>query len=442
MKQSFVLTVSTGISAAGGFVAWSIAAHVATPHAVGIAAGMFSSCALLSYLTNLALPYGLLRYGYSAGAPKILRLALAATVATSILGAVVFALGCRLWAPALASELGSPATVATFVALNAGVAVAGLADAYFVAQRRAGLACGRNTFVAIGKVGALIVLGRSGVPHASSIYLAMLVPVTLSTVCVSVPAARTSRKVVQSEDRHSSAAFMRFSLKNYPGALLDGAPSFLLPVLVFSLVGPTANAYFYIAWSISGVVALIAVAIGQVTLRESATSDSQRTLARRAMTLALVVTGIAVLTLSLAAGLVLHIFGSAYSGKAVLPVRLLLLSAVPGAYLTITTALLRGRKRYGAVNQAGIAYAGLSIGGAVGFGVIAGVNGACLGWLIGVSLAAGAIAVIVARHPSGGHHQIGIKRSRRKKLLDSREAQCRGLDAAPVTHRRHRVPAL
>ena len=62
MEQSFLLTLSTGISAAGGFVAWSLAAHVAAPHAVGVAACLFASCSLLSYLTSLALPYGLLRY--------------------------------------------------------------------------------------------------------------------------------------------------------------------------------------------------------------------------------------------------------------------------------------------------------------------------------------------------------------------------------------------
>ena len=72
---------------------------------------------------------------------------------------------------------------------------------------------------------------------------------------------------------------------------------------------------------------------------------------------------------------------------------------MPGAHLTITIALLRGQKRYSAVNQASIAYAALAIGATVCFGAFAGVTGVCLGWLIGVALAAGVASLIAARRP-------------------------------------------
>lgn len=381
-------------------MAWSVATHAATPHAVGVAAGLFASCSLLSYLTSLALPYGLLRYGHSPGAPRIFRLALYVTAATSIAGAAVFALGSPWWAPALSSELIHPAAMATYAVFNVAVAVSVLVDAYLVARRRAGVACVRNGMAAVGKVGAVIVLAIIGAPHANAIYVAMLVPVAVSVVCVSLPLVTASRGVADRDNRDLSEAFIRFSLKTYPGALLDGAPIFLLPVLALRLVGPTANAYFYVAWSISGVVGLLSSAIGQVTLRESATYDNRHDLAKRAKALALAATGLAVLVFFLAARLVLEIFGPRYT-SATVPLRLLLLSTLPGAHLTITIALLRGRKLYRAVNHASIAYATLSIGAAIGFGAIAGTTGLCLGWLIGVSLAAIVAAFIAARQSAG-----------------------------------------
>jgi O-antigen/teichoic acid export membrane protein len=410
LQQSFLLTISTGISAGGGFLAWSVATHAAAPHAVGVATGLFSSCSLLSYLTSLALPYGLLRYGHSADSSRMLRLAFFLTAATSIAGALVFALGTPLWAPALSPELASPAAMVSYTAFNIAVAMAVLVDAYLVARRRAGLACVRNGFVAVGKVAAVFTLAAVGALRAVTIYAAMLAPVCVSIIGVSVPLMFISRhasgsrqagdKVARRDGRNLSAAFMRFSLKSYPGALLDGAPIFLLPVVALRLVGPTENAYFFVAWSISGVVGLLAGAVGQVTLRETASSDSHHALANRAMLLALVVTALAVLFLTITAKFILQIFGPSYVVASMGPLRLLLLSTIPGAYLTITIALLRGRKRHRAVNQVSIAYAILSIGGAVGFGAAAGVTGVCIGWLVGISAAAGAGALASIRHPA------------------------------------------
>ena len=421
LQQTFFLTISTGLSAGGGFVAWSVAAHVAPPHAVGVATGLLAICSLLSYLSSLALPYGLLRYGHLARTPRMIRHALLLTTVTSILAAVIFALGSPWWSPDLAPSLNRADTMAIFTILNVAVGVAVLVDAYLVARRRAGLACARNGLVAIGKIGALALLVTiTGTSRATLIYLAMLTPVAVSALCFALPLVRASPDNPLPDERGLSAEFFKFSLRNYPGALLDGAPVFLLPVLVLRLVGATDYAYFFVAWSVSGVIGLLAAAVGQVALRESAARDDQRVLAVRARLLVLAVTGSAVLILLPAAGLVLHIFGSSYASFSVLPLRLLVLSAIPGAHLTITIALLRGRKRYSAVNQSSVAYAALSIGASVGLGAIAGVPGVCAGWLIGVSLSAAVATLVAARRPSDAV----ISESDRSIILeDSRDAR-------------------
>jgi O-antigen/teichoic acid export membrane protein len=395
-QQSFLLTVSSGISGAGGFLAWSIAAHASTPHTVGVAAGLFASCSLLSYLTSLALPYGLLRYGRSSAAGRMLYLALLVTAVTSIAGAAVFALGSRWWAPALSSQLINPVELIIYAAFNVVIAVSVLFDAYFVSRGRAGLTCGRNTIASIGKVAGVIVLAVIGDEHAGTIFAAMVIPVAISIIFVSPLLLARSRSAFDEEIEDATKAFFQYSLKTYPGALLDGAPIFLLPVLALRLIGPTSNAYFYIAWSIASVVGLLSSAVGQITLREAASHDDQRALARRAKTLSLVVTGLAVLVLGIEARLTIEIFGLQYM-KAIIPLRILLLSMLPGAHLTITIAVLRGRKLHGAVNQASIAYAVLSIGAAVGLGAVDGITGLCLGWLIGVSLSAILAALIAER---------------------------------------------
>ena len=234
-QQSFLLTVSNGISAAGGFIAWSVAAHVATPHAVGIAAGLFASCSLLSYMTSLALPYGMLRYGRSPVAPRILELALWVTALTSMGGAAVFALGSSWWAPALSPELVRPTALAIYAAFNVAVGISVLLDAYFVSRGRAGLTCGRNALVAVGKVVAVIGLAILGRAHAGTIYAAMIIPIMLSIVCISPLLAVGCRGLDKGSSDESTAEFFHYSLKAYPGALLDGAPIF------FYLFSPCAS---------------------------------------------------------------------------------------------------------------------------------------------------------------------------------------------------------
>jgi O-antigen/teichoic acid export membrane protein len=399
LRQSFWLTVSSGVSAGGGFLAWSIAAHAARPHTVGVAVGLFTSCSLLSYLTSLALPYGLLRYGRSPAAARMFCHAMWVTAVTSIAGAVVFALGSPLWAPALSAVLIHPDTITFYAIFNVIIAVSVLVDAYFVSRGRAVLTCVRNALAAIGKVGALIALALTGEARANLIYAAMVAPVAVSIVCVS-PQLLAGMPTMLDNSKDSIREFFRYSLKTYPGALLDGAPLFLLPVLALRLVGPTSNAYFYVAWSIAGVVGLLSTAVGQITLRESGTLDNHRDLEKRAKAVSVVVTAFAVLVLGLGAKLCVEIFGPQYT-RAVGPLQILLLSMLPGAHLTITIAVLRGRKLYRAVNEASIAYAVMSIGGAASLGAVKGILGLCLGWLIGVSLSAALAAFISFRRPAG-----------------------------------------
>ena len=394
-QQSFLLTLSNGASAGGGFIAWSIVARGATAHAVGIATGIFASCSFLSYITSLALPYGLLQYGHGKSAPRLLFLATIITSVTSIIGAIIFALGSTWWDPVLSPELDHPGDITIYCVFNVVVGVSILIDAYLVARRHAGVALGRNIFAAVLKIGAVIVLASSDQLRADTIYFAMLAPVGVSLVWVSIPfISDFVKKFFRANDTAASEIFMSYSIKTFPSVLLDGAPLFVLPVVALRLIGPTANAYFYIAWSVSGVVGMLSVSVGQVALRETASLDDRGVLGRKAIILALVVTGLAVLILFPISRFILEIFGPKYVQGSVVPLRLLLLATIPAAHVTITIALLRGQNRHRAVTQASIAYASLSIGATVCFGVIAGVTGVCLGWLVGVSGASLATAFI------------------------------------------------
>lgn len=397
-QQSLLLTASNGVSAAGGFIAWSIAAHVATAHAVGIATGLFAACSFLSYLTSMALPYGLLQFGHRPGSWHIVRLASLMTSVASIVGALIFVAGAPWLDPALAPAFRGWVDDAAFCTFNIAVSLSIVIDAYMVARSTAGIAFWRNSVAAVGKIGAVVAIAIGSAPRGQGLYVAMLTPVAASVVIICVLLTfRSRRQLEQKVECSYGGEFVRYSVKTFPGALLDGAPIFILPVIVFRLVGPVSNAYFYVAWSIAGVVGLAAASIGQVALRETAASVNYGSLAKRAMGLALSVTFAAVVVLVPSARLVLSVFGSAYARSALVPLWMLLLSTVPGASFTVNVALLRARARHGVVTQVSILYAVISIAATAMFGTVGGVDGACLGWLCGVTVSAAITAAVAVR---------------------------------------------
>jgi O-antigen/teichoic acid export membrane protein len=48
-----------------------------------------------------------------------------------------------------------------------------------------------------------------------------------------------------------------FAFGNYLASLLEGMPSFLLPLIVLKILGPESNAYFYMAWAFSMVLLMV-----------------------------------------------------------------------------------------------------------------------------------------------------------------------------------------
>lgn len=72
-----------------------------------------------------------------------------------------------------------------------------------------------------------------------------------------------------------------FAFANYVSTVLWSAPAFLLPLLVINVLGREANAYFYIAFSISGLLAMIPMAVSLSVFAHG--SHDERHLARHTL---------------------------------------------------------------------------------------------------------------------------------------------------------------
>jgi len=391
--QSYLMLAATAVSSVTGLGFWVLAARAADARTVGLGAGLVAAVSFLSYLTSFALPYGMLRYArVSAHISGIVNYALSFSALTSVLAALVFAAGSARWAPKLHGFLDGSADVALFALAGAGAAMGLLLDNALAGQRRGGVALARATATGLGKLALLPLLAPLG---PLGIYLAMTLPQAASTTAVVVLLPRLVPGYSFRDLRRSPevGALFGFSLRNYPGALAGGAPTFLLPVIAVNVLSARDNAFFYVAWSIGQVAQLLPSVVANMALSEGATEGAARSAAKaERFVLALLVPACA--AGSLVAAPVLAVFGPDYAAGAALPLRCFVASAVPWAVVVISQSRLRVEGRHREVTSLTLLFCLLSLGLPLAVTGWLGLAGVGLGWLAAVSMTA---LVVVAR---------------------------------------------
>ncbi|TMQ68886.1 MAG: hypothetical protein E6K80_13510 [Candidatus Eisenbacteria bacterium] len=124
--------------------------------------------------------------------------------------------------------------------------------------------------------------------------------------------------------------FLRYSAGNWAGDLAWTAPGLLFPLLVVATLGPEANAYFFIAWSIASLLAGIPTAVSSSLLAEGTHDDAGTAVhLRRAFGFTLPLVGVAIAVCLVGAPILLGLFGAPYAASGVDTLRLLSVAALP-----------------------------------------------------------------------------------------------------------------
>lgn len=385
-RSSSFLLGSLIATAGGGFLFWLLAANLAPAPAVGISATLVSSVSLLTYLTGLGLPYGMLKFATrDEGISSLVNGSLAVCIATSVGASIIFVIGIELWAPDLRSLVNDPAEAGLFSAANAATGIIVLLDSLAVARRRAEIAFLRAVILSVLRIVAVALLAPSG---ADGIFIASAAPAVLvgAISVVSLPVAGLHYRLRLAVGWSRLRPYLGYSVRNAPSALLAGAPPFLLPLLVLAILGPTQAAYFYVAWSFVAVAIVVPSVVANVALSEGSRADAWKT-ARHGRGFALMVCAMLMVVLIACAPLLLSLFGSEYKAASS-ALRIFSVALVPWTFVSLSVAALRAEARYGEMTWAMFGLAVSCLAGAVALGSQIGLNGVALGWTIGASLSA------------------------------------------------------
>lgn len=400
LRNASMLLVSSVLLSGLGFVFWIVAARRYEEVDVGTASAVISASTLISGIAQLGLASILTRYLPSAGA-RTSRTVLAvygiATAATLVLAVATVLVAGRVSATLDLLDQGWRWPL-VFILGTVCWTVFSLQDSVLTGLRETHWVPLENALYALGRL-ALVVALAAGLP-TEGIVLATLLPAALLIAPINavvfarfIPRATEARGA---EIPWTFADVRRLVLGNSIGNIASLISVFLLPIVVADVVGPVRAAYFYVAWTIGVGLALITSTIATSLVVEAAHDEARvADLARQSLRAVGRILVPMVLVVAVAAGPVLRLFGEAYAANATTLLRLLALSALPGAIATIGIGLSRVRHDGRRVAIVQVAVAAVGVGLAAALLPRYGIDGVGVAWLVSQLLAAALVARIV-----------------------------------------------
>jgi O-antigen/teichoic acid export membrane protein len=383
-KSSYALLANSAATTGVGVAYWAIAAHFYSPQTLGRSAALVSALMLVAIFAQLnvgnALPRFIPKAGQSTG--KFIAYCYGASSGAALIGGLAFV----TVLPRLSSQwhfirASLPLSVAFVVAAIAWE-VFTLQDIVLLSLRQPILVPVENLVYGLAKLLMLVVV-VSLLP-STGIFLSWVVP-----LAITVPAVNwlIFRRYLKDRDSATVPSRLRtrevihFVSLDYIGSVLSQAYGNLLPLLVLSVLGAAANSSFYIAWTITAGLGLVASNFGMSLLVEGAAAPNRLAeLTRGVLTRCIAVTSLGAVLLVLAGHSILEIYGSRYADNATSLLALLSVGTIPSCIVAVAISLDRIAGRVGRATLTRFALTVLILGGSWILVRRVGIDGIALAW--------------------------------------------------------------
>jgi O-antigen/teichoic acid export membrane protein len=273
---------------------------------------------------------------------------LTSTLAAGIV-AVVFLLGINFWSPSLNALVHNGWLGAAFVLGTMIWCVFALQDSALTALRQAVWVPVENALFAVVKIVLLVLFAATLTQYG--IFASWTIPVLVSLLPVNflifryfIPQhigvnAERAQPIIRPQ-------LVKYIGGNYIGSLFFQASTTLLPLIVINRLGATMNAYFYLPWTITTSLQMVALnmstsfTVEATREREQLRSYGARVLLHNLRLLVPLVIGVVV-----AAPYILGLFGANYAVAGTDILRLLALSTISYSFVSLYVGLERVQNR-------------------------------------------------------------------------------------------------
>lgn len=340
-RTGYYLILGTGITGLLGVAFWALAARSYSAHDVGLNAAAISAMTLVSGACSLGLSAVLVRYLPVAGASTraLVVRSYAITVGLSLVFGAAAAYFSGIWGPSL-GFLAEPGWLVGFALATAATTVFTLQDSALTGLRAARWIPLENSLYSLSKLVLLFVLASS-LPKSGP-FIAWNAPLIVAIVLVNwlifkrlIPAAPSTGSL----DRRN---LYSMATGNYAGKLFTLVANLYVPILVANLVSPAEAAYFFVPWTVSLALELVALNVmTSLTVEAAVDMERMRQLTRRALAHSLrLVIPMAALT-AVVAPWALLAFGADYADAGADLLRLLAAGMVPNVIVALGISVAR-----------------------------------------------------------------------------------------------------
>ncbi|MBI5564481.1 MAG: phosphotransferase [Chloroflexi bacterium] len=385
-RNGYALVFSSAVTSALGLVYWILAARYYTTEVIGLNAAALSAMMFISNLSQLNLMNALNRFVPTAGRTTARLVGSAYIISALVAGAasLIFVLGVRVWTPTLEAFVSGFG--GWFVVATAMWCIFVLQDSALTGLRQTTWVPIENLVFAIGKAILLVALAaalpRYGV-LASWIIPLIAISVPLNWLIFRHLIPRHVQTTAQVAAPGGWRQIARYVAGDYVSSLAWIATVNVMPLVVVEQLGATANAYFYLSWTVAYTLYLISRNMGMSLIAEAALEPdrlyaySYRVLIQTARLLVPIVT-----VLVMGAPLILQIFGRNYAADSTTLLRLLSLSALPQMVIALYLSIARVQRRMMAIVVVQGAQCALVIGLGSWLLERSGLDGLGWAWLI------------------------------------------------------------
>ena len=370
----------------GGLLFWAVAARITTTADVGLSSSMTAGSALLAGLAQCGLGYALVRYLPQSIHPnRLLNLTISVVLVLSIGVAVVFLVGLDLWSPALKVLHMTILGMILFVALVISASLSQLLNWIFLARRKPIYSLIKNVIQTIFGLVSLLLLSiwQSHYLVIFAAYLSGSLISIIVSILFLLSKTEPNFKFTLLLPRTLRTPFTSYALVNYAIDQLQRLPDTLMPLLILNIVGPTAGAYFFVAWSVTTGIFALAGSISPALFAEG-TNQPEKVYeyAQKSLKIGLsFATGISLFVIVISP-ILLALYGPEYAANGTVLLIYLALSIIPGIVFPIYASVLRIQSRLSQLMSISILNIGLGMLFTY-YGILwFGNPGGGLGWLV------------------------------------------------------------
>jgi O-antigen/teichoic acid export membrane protein len=350
-KNGYSLILSSATTSALGMLFWVLAAHYYSVETIGTSSAMIAAMMFLSGVSQRGVNSALVRFVPLAGRSSVRLVVFTYLISLAITGAATLAIGRVMYPlfPILGVLDGSPLPIMLFTGIVMIWSVFTLQDSVLTGLGQAQWVPIENTIVSAVKIVLLVVLA-SWIP-IEGVLAAWLIPVVVSVAPVNLLIFRRllpahSQTTAEQAESPALRPLVKYVSGNHLASLFMLAYTTLLPVIVTSLGGVRANAYFYPPWMIATSLQLVAINMTtSLTVEGTRDRPKLRSYGYRVFVhlMQLLIPVIALILLG--APWILRIFGADYATEGTALLRWLALATLPNTIVVLYISLERVQNR-------------------------------------------------------------------------------------------------